>query len=156
MKTNKIQFEFCDFCEVTSENAHKKVADKKCNICGKWACTDKCKGVEDEYYTIRHFPYQAKNIPFVCKECWETARLCKDITKGVPDISAGGDSWSINLAKYAHLLAEKQAEIIGKSMLVEINRLVKLGAKSKKDKEKADLKRQLDELKREKLEGNWD
>ena len=75
MKAPDIQF--CDFCEITQDNAHQRVGKYKCAICGRWACdsTVHCKGgfSADMRGTLPGL--FGHGYPFVCGYCIESAGL---------------------------------------------------------------------------------
>ena len=140
----KKQIEVCDFCEVTTENQHLKVGSKKCTICSKWACENKCAGVADAYYTTSHFPwngYSSMAYSFICEECWENARLvdCKLISQGV-GINGSGSSWAIRLGEYVTLKFQEKFKELDAQYVNEVRRLIKLSTKLKADQLKKELK----------------
>lgn len=156
MRTNKIKVDFCDFCEVTKDNANEKIGREKCIICERWNCrSEKCIGaVEDNYWTTAHLPtshYDSRGkFPFICKECWDKAtKISSDeIKKGV-DIHGSGSSWAIRLGEYATMVYDDGVDKTIKATVDEIKRLISLLDKRNKESlEKAKLQRKVDSLKR--------
>lgn len=118
-KTMKIRI--CDFCKSSIRNT--KTSRIQCVICGKDSCGEEdCKGIAPTRETIKHMPYGADNLPFICSECWNAAG--KQKVAIAPDVvCSGGTAWSIELGNFAHMTFKECNKIYIQKMIAEIERM---------------------------------
>lgn len=135
MKSTRYKIDLCDYCVLTQSNATNKVARQQCTICTRWGCLDNCPSLNEprDYYTTAHL---IVDVPFICSVCWTQARAidCEQIQKGI-DIHASGSSWAIRLGEYSALLMRDARDKVRQAVIIEIERLVKLGSKVEKKKQ---------------------
>lgn len=147
-KQSNLTLNFCDYCEVTNENAKTKLSVATCQCCNKDYCVD-C--LPDEYKNHGHIRTELRlNI---CKHCYHTVldASCKDGSFDVRktwgkqnffDLRASGNSNAIRLGEVMEYIYQEKLKETKEECLIKFKELYNSSKKFLTDKEQADKKKQ--------------